>query len=370
MGSVGDMAEPEAAVTGVHLRRTDENVAEIEALAGLLGGRVGLDGLVDNLKYQVRPSRLGRLLGRAVDTAYAWNDYDSRDLRWWPQGISTSADASDAETYAGHRLVVTTWYSKDLGDGSYGSRVTFLDLETLRYRHVLLVAPAMGEDGQLTLRPLRIHAGGLVWRGPYLHVAATARGFVTCRVDDIMRVEGDDGAPDRFGVVDGRVLSYGHRHVLPVRFAYQAHADEGHERLRYSFMSLDRSTDPPGVLGGEYSRGGTPARLARFDLAPGTELLATGEDGYSRPATLADGGVVRMQGAVVAGGRHHLTVSHGPWCPGSAYVGHPGGFRRRRFAVPMGPEDLAYWPSTDRLWSLTEHPRRRWIVSMPRSWFD
>jgi hypothetical protein len=36
----------------------------------------------------------------------------------------------------------------------------------------------------------------------------------------------------------------------------------------------------------------------------------------------------------------------------------------------MGPEDIAYWPSTDELWSVSEWPRRRWIFSMKRSWFD
>jgi hypothetical protein len=36
----------------------------------------------------------------------------------------------------------------------------------------------------------------------------------------------------------------------------------------------------------------------------------------------------------------------------------------------MGPEDLAYDAVTDRLWMVTEHPRRRWVVSMRRSSFD
>ena len=77
-----------------------------------------------------------------------------------------------------------------------------------------------------------------------------------------------------------------------------------------------------------------------------------------------------MQGVVIASGRYHVTVSHGPWWPGTMYAGQPGSMRGRRWALPMGPEDLTYWPSTDRIWSVTEHPRRRWIVSMDRAWFD
>ena len=77
-----------------------------------------------------------------------------------------------------------------------------------------------------------------------------------------------------------------------------------------------------------------------------------------------------MQGVVLAGGRHHVSVSRGPWMPGMMAAGQPGSMRVRRWAVPMGPEDLAYWPSTDRIWTVTEHPRRRWIVSVDRRWFD
>ena len=46
----------------------------------------------------------------------------------------------------------------------------------------------MVRDGVLALEPLRVHAGGVVWCGPYLHIAATARGVITCRVDDLLRV--------------------------------------------------------------------------------------------------------------------------------------------------------------------------------------
>ena len=166
------------------------------------------------------------------------------------------------------------------------------------------------------------------------------------------------------------MASYGYRYVLPARFAYQAYTDEGHERMKYSFLSLDRAGDPPVIVAGEYARGDQANRLARYPLDPESSLLSSGQDGISRPVRLEDGGVQGMQGASVAGGRYHVTVSHGPWMPGSMYVGEPGRLRRHRLAMPMGPEDIAYWPSTDLLWSVSEHPRRRWVFAMPRSAFD
>ena len=264
-------------------------------------------------------------------------------------------------------MLVVSWYAKD----ESGVRVTFVDLASLRYRHVLLVVPVLDQDGMLVLRPLRVHAGGIVWNGPHLHVAATARGLMTCQVDDIMRVPDVLGSRAyRLGLRGERVASYGYRYVLPVRFSYKAYADDGNTPLRYSFLSLDRSSDPPELVAGEYGRSGQTTRLARYHLEPDTLMLQSGDDGLSRPIGLDEGGVSRMQGASIVGGRYHVTVSHGPWKPGSVYVGTPGDFVEHRLATPMGPEDIAYWPSTERFWSVSEHPHRRWVFSMKRSSFD
>ncbi len=345
-------------VEGVHLTRTDENVDEIEALAQLLGDRVDLEVMLEDLDRRGRRSLMRAL---KVHRAYTFDRADRHDPRWWPQGVTTSADAAEDETVGGRRIVVIAWYAKELpGDesGNQGSRLTFYDLDTRRYRHVLLVVPEL-KDGKLQLVPLRVHAGGIVWHGPYLHIAATSKGIFTCRVDDLFQ------APEEVAAAS----THGYRYVLPVRFSYKAVTDEGHERLRYSFMSLDRGASPPELVAGEYGRGDRTRRLARFPIDQDTRLLETADDGLARPAGLDDG-VGQMQGAVVARGRFHLTVSHGPRMPGSVYVGEPGSFRRHKWATPMGPEDIAYWPSTDQLWSVSEHPRRRWIFSMRRSRFD
>lgn len=358
---------------GVHLERVEENAAAVDALAATLGGRVPLTDLLADLKFTARHSLAGRLAGRAVHRAIAFDRHDQRDRVWWPQGVTTSADADVSGAVAGRRLVVTTWYAKPVDGVRRGSRLTFLDLDTLRYRHVLLVEPTLDAEGRLGLASVRIHAGGVVWAGPWLHVAATARGFVSCHVDDLLRVPDDNERPDEIGVgdLDGvpRIASFGHHYVLPVRMVHRAFTDEGHEPLRYSFLSLDRSTHPPALLAGEYGRGGQTTRVARLELDATTWLPATDGSGVSRPA-LADARTVQMQGAVVARGRHHVSTSRGPWVPGSIWTGQLGQLREHRWAVPMGPEDLSYWPATDTLWSVSEHPRRRWIHAMRRSWFD
>ncbi|WP_109509319.1 hypothetical protein [Nocardioides speluncae] len=356
----------------VFLRRTDENAGVIDALADKLGGRVGVDGVLDDLNRQAHPKRV---LGRAVSSAFAWDEVDQRSERWWPQGISTSADASDTEDIAGRKVLVSSWYSKSLNNLNKGCRVTFTDLESLRYRHVLLVVPDRDSLGRVKLKPLKVHAGGVVWCGPYLHIAATSKGIHTARLDDLMRVPDDLYVADidEFGVhglLRGEVATYGYRYVLPVRFSYQAEADEGHERMRYSFLSLDRSASAPELIAGEYGRGKQSTRLTRFPLDPETFHISSGEDGHARPLQLDPGGVAGMQGAVVVNDTWYVTSSRGPFGLGSVYAGKPGQLKQFRWSTPFGPEDIAYWPSTDLLWSLTEYPGRRAVFSMPRSRFS
>jgi hypothetical protein len=343
---------------GVHLTRTAENVAEIDGLAARLarsgGGRVPLGDFLDDVRTAGRRGRrapLGRVLGRAVRRSFTWDAVDRRDPLWWPQGITSSADAVDGPGLVEERRVlVVSWYAKAASDdGGQGSRLTFIDLDTRRYRHVLLVVPTM-RDGEVHLEPLRVHAGGIVWRDSYIHVAATARGFVTVRLDDLMWAPVEDDS------------LYGYRWVLPVRFTHKAATDDGVERLRYSFLSLDRSVDPPGLLAGEYGRRKQTRRFAHYPLDD-VGLPVLGEDGFARPATLDDAGLAGMQGAVATGSSYLVTASHGPWTPGSLYAGRPGAFRRHRWALPMGPEDISWSPADDLLWTVTEHPRRRWVVA-------
>ena len=337
----------------IHLRRTEENAAAIEALATEIGTRTGLDGVVADLNREAHRTKVP---GRVVEWGFGWNDSDAENRRWWPQGITTSADAgvsTSSTAGTGRPLLLTSWYAKG-PSGNQGSRISVVDLETLQYRHVLLVVPLRGDHGVVRLGRLRAHAGGLVWCGPYLHVAGTRRGLFTCRLDDLLRLHSTE---------DG----FGYRYVLPVRFGYDAHADDDTEQMRYSFLSLDRGSDPPLLLAGEYGVGDQTRRLVRFPLDPTTEHLAAHEDGTSRPTRLDEEGLGHMQGAAVVGDTYYVTSSRGPRTPGNLHVGRPGSWTTLRRALPIGPEDITYWPASDTFWSLSEHPGHRYVFAIRRS---
>lgn len=356
-------------IQGVHLQRTNESVAEIDALAEACGGRVGIDGVLADLNRKARRSLL--VPGLKVSSGLTWDRRDRWTRRWWPQGISTSADASDQEDIAGRRVVAVSWYSKNMDGVGKGTRISFLDLDERRYRHVLLVQPVV-VDGRVELEPLRAHAGGIVWCGPYLHVAATRKGIFTARLDDIVRIPGHLKVADhtRIGRDGDRLATHSYDYLLPVRFSYKAFNDDGHEPMRYSFLSLDRSADPPALVAGEYGRGSQSTRLVSYPLDATTYHLVSGKDGFSRPLLLNEKGERGMQGAAIVNGRWYVTSSRGSKGLGALYVGTPGRFKGYRWALPVGPEDISYWPSTDRLWSVTEHPFLRWVFSVKRSRVD
>lgn len=327
----------------LQLTRTDENAAEIDALTAALsaygGGQVGLAPLLADLPLRMRRAFAP---GRAVSRALAWEPADDRDATWWPQGVTNSYRTQVTRT-----MLMVSWYSQ----AGEGARISVIDLVTQRYRHVLLVAPTPSGG----VSPVNVHAGGIVWQGPFLHVAATARGILTFRLDDLLHDPSE---------------RHGYAYLLPVRYEYRADALEGTQRLRYSFLSVDRSDREPALVVGEYGSAQQTQRLARFGLDTVSGVLAAGPDRITRPLRIDESGQARMQGAAVVDGRYFVTVSQGPWRPGTMLSGLPGSFRRHRWATPMGPEDLCYHPPSDSLWSVSEHPGRRWVFAMERSSFS
>ena len=362
------------ASVGVHLVRAGERADAVSALASHLGGPVGLEGVLADLN---RTAIVATVPGRAPVWGFTWDTEDDRSQRWFPQGISTSADQGDTGEIDGREVLCTSWYSQDIGGLNKGSRVTFVDVTSRRaprYRHVLLVEPFLSAGGVVDVRPVRAHAGGIVWHGPYLHVAGTTRGLLSCCLDDIVAVPRDrdraGGDPTSLGLrPDGAVDGFGYKYLLPVRFTYDGFADDGVEAMRYSFLSLDRSTSPNQLIAGEYGRDGMSTRLVRYGLDPSTSLLSAGEDGRSHPLHLSAEGVEGMQGVTVVGETYYVTTSSGRYGYGSLYVGQPGAFTCHAKVMPIGPEDITYWPSRDELWSLTEYPSRRYVFAMNRSEF-
>ena len=151
--------------------------------------------------------------------------------------------------------------------------------------------------------------------------------------------------------------SFGYRYVLPVRFTYDAFAEDGVERMRYSFLSLAHAAreggpaGAPRLVAGEYGRGRRTTRLVDFTLDPATSLLRVSDDGVARPSRLPEQGVQGMQGATVVGGRWYLTTSAGryprfvvrrtSWGVPASHRGAAGGRGGRQLLALAGPAAVA-----------------------------
>ena len=79
----------------MHLQRGADRADEVDALAERRGGRVGLAGVLGDLD---RRARVVRVPAPAAVWGFRWDREDMRSARWWPQGITTSADSASGDT--------------------------------------------------------------------------------------------------------------------------------------------------------------------------------------------------------------------------------------------------------------------------------
>lgn len=330
-----------------------EPLDAIDLLVARAGGRVGLTGLLADLRRTAEP--VAQQLTR-LERSLAWEDGDRLDQRWWPQGVTGSWDRGPGATHPlSHDVLISTAYAKPEGGVRLGSRITVHDLSTpgaVPYEHVLLVRAELDEHGALALSPLHAHVGGAAWVGDRLHVAATEDGVHTFDLADIVAAS-ERVAP---GLPD-----HGHRYLLPVRSTYHPRPARGRRR-RYSFLSVCHD-GAPRLVAGEYGRGDMTTRLWEHDLDPVTGLIV------SEPRALPVRGVQQMQGVVRVDGRVHVSTSHGRYRRGSIWTQAGDRLVQREHALPPGPEDLSHDPSTDRLWTVTEYPYLRLVAAVDRSQF-
>lgn len=326
---------------GPTLTPTRQSADRAQRLAGRLGRRVGLDGVLADLRRAARPA----VDERHPDApALCWDAADAADQTWWPQGLTTDAEAGGAPA----SVLLAAWYTRGLGDRlpNVAVRVSVLSLAERAYEHVLLVDPV---SSLLTPFgrgwPVPVHAGGLVWTGDLLLVADTRRGFRVFDLRDVTRLE----RPVR-----------GCRFTLPQRGRWAASRPAGTPRMAFSFASLDSAADGPWLLSGEYARAGTGTRLVRHPLSP----LLAGEPAEAAEVVVA--GLPSMQGVARVDGTWWVSASRGSARRGQLWHGtSERAFEPIDDALPVGCEDLSYDPVGGLLWTQAEHPGQRLVMAVP-----
>lgn len=170
-----------------------------------------LSKIFTNAKKRVNVSDVfddGNHLMSGSATKLAWektkdfNDVDTK--KWYPQGISSTADAAEVGTYDGKDGWVVSWYS----DESHQVRISFVNKATKKYRHALLVYPSANDN----FTGVGIHAGGIMWYGDTLWVVDTSNGIRVFDMSNIWEV----GSGDKVGKVSaGKYSAAGYKYVIP-----------------------------------------------------------------------------------------------------------------------------------------------------------
>ncbi len=298
---------------------------------------------------------------------FVWNRGDRGVDYWFPQGITGTADAYDSGQLGGRKIVLVSWYYKEgVSSIDKGVRVSFAevtDISDVDYRHSLLVDPYW-RDGYPDFKAVPIHAGGIVWYDPYLYVADTHGGLRVFDMNHIFKVATDS---DRIGRSStGQYHAYRYKYVIPQIGTYRACTNN----MKFSFVSLDRSSSPHSLISGEYEKKSIQGKLLRWPLDEMTSRLEESPSGDIRPTEAYVSSRRRMQGALAWEDEYWLSCSSQrelipglPFRVGSLYrtgVGTPS----EECVWIDGPEDLHYAPQSGNLWSLTEHIGKRLVFAL------
>ena len=342
--------------------------ALIDALPASLS-RVSLADVITDLNRTGVVQTAAQVPGNppGVTRAFAWESGDESVAYWIPQGIAGSFESNDSGLVAGKKLVLVSWYydlASDPGSmAEKGVRIAIADVtdaNAVTYRFALLVEP-IANGGRTDFAPVNVHAGGIAWFGDLLYVPVTGSGF---RVFDLSRILRVDGTDDLLGynTTTAKYDAHGYRYVIPQIGEY---TDAGTCNMVFSYVALDRTSSPPSLISGEYDSTSVTGRIFRWPLDPNTSRLQLTD----AQRVIPDGAWFTGESHVQGGVAHDDTF----WLSSSQPAGSAGALYRVRVATPSttlgwidSPEDLAFDPQLDAVWSLSEATNARSVIAVQR----
>lgn len=309
-------------------------------------------------------SQIGELIGhkqlkkfkvKEARSGFRFDDYDTNDGNWYPQGISYLKGGKSVKT------IVVSWYNKKSGY----ARITFVKLakNKVEYNHVTLVQA----DAASTYKGIQTHAGGIGIIDNYIYVADSKLGGV--RVFDANQLfELVDSDTNKDCGIMNRPCALGHRYIIPEICHYKL----GVGSSKMSYLSVDRSdSKQPRLLTGNFtSEKVTKVTFKgsekKYDNGPSLVALWGMKKEKSGLWTINKAEQVisvltkRAQGAIKFDddfmvNRSYADDSH------SIRIGKiendAFGFKSPPAGNwPIGCEDLSYDAVQDELWGVTEFP--------------
>ncbi len=264
-------------------------------------------------------------------------------------------------------MTAATWHNAD----DTAIRVSFLDLATNKYRHVLLVEPTSNSN----FAAVTGHGHGMYWSGNKLVVATSGS---VLRVFDLRAHLAHRHSPARSGLgADGKYHALWHAFALPQIGAYW-YAGGGcanTDRQPSLASPASRSTTPTGsFVAAEHTD--TRRRPDRPLAARRRRPVSRSQRCWRRPgcrrhSTLRSGGcraAVSYNGVFVITGvcpEYADNIGDGVDYPSCLHRGTAGASTTVWTKAPKNTENLSYWPATNELWLLNEQLRERVAVHIP-----
>lgn len=349
-------------------------------------------------------------INKVVDWCWQKSHGDDVTTDWFPQGMSTTGTADGADgQIQGRSAVAVAWHyenkpkqNEPVGTGCQTHnllKLSFIDRETKKYRHVLLAEPTVsGTDSNFKF--VTGHGGGIVWYGNYIYVTDTIRGLRVFDINKMAKVDSYGEGVSTYGVNGGKSSACGYGYVLPqVHFYSQPSCTSGTgdrtvaptEPICHSWLSLDKTSGKPyKLVSGEYHMG-PGGRVVRYQLNdfgaathPGLLNLSGNktvvEDAYTLSGyTNVQGGMTWSEGTAPLNFALQKSCSNVPNVFAKTWVGDtratrttgctgapltPGGPRVQKGNWSAGTvEALSHWPKrhidganveVNELWGLTE----------------
>ncbi|WP_133977157.1 hypothetical protein [Kribbella voronezhensis] len=349
-------------VSGDTFATYGDRVTALEQKPGLTP--VGVTEVLAAANRTGRPLCHSTYLTAALDPkGFCWQDGEDDDENVWiPQGVTGSGDAG-----GGRRVVAATWHNAN----DTAIRVSFVDLTTYKYRHVLLVEPT--SDGNFTA--IAGHGHGMFWSGNKLVVATSGS---VLRVFDLSHIWRTDTSTGEVGLgADGKYHALWHAFALPQIGAYWyaggGCANSTGSKPCFASLGIDHSGTGSFVAAEHTTRGG--GRIVRWPLDEAASLPRA-VDGVVQAVEAFDSPVWGMQGAVSYEGKFVITgvcpeyadnIGDGVDYPSCLHRGIGGSSTSVWTKAPRNTENLSYWPATKELWLLSEQLRERVVAHIPWS---
>ncbi|MFM9453672.1 hypothetical protein [Streptomyces europaeiscabiei] len=344
--------------------------------------------------------------------AWCWSSAHGDDAtpRWWPQGMSSTGTADGADgAIQDKRVTAVAWHYETFKTNAAGDyeandkcrtnnllKLTLIDRDTKKYRHILLAEPT---EGGADFKFVTGHGGGIVWYGNYIYVTDTSNGIRVFDINKLGKVDTYGSGLNSYGIdSSGKSSACGYPYVLPQVHYYKqaspppsgacdADAVNGTpdaDSLCYSWLSLDKSGGSPyKLVTGEWFGSAAGGRVVRYQLNPTSSSTYPGllnmsggktviQDAYAASRYVGlQGGMTWTDSAGLLNFAFHKGCALQPAVFSRTWVGDTRAttacnrtvgetvYANGNWAVGT-PQALSYWPKlgadqVEELWGLTEH---------------